>query len=383
MPTLKIVTDKRVCFWGAPTGTIPGEADFARQFAQTGYNTGNMMIGNGLFNATESVVKQYHPGFGVLSPAEFDECFDVVFIPASNFVRNGEDLQAQYDYFSKTKAQFFMFGLGSQVSADEPISLQPGTDKFLRLVAERSGSIGVRGAGTAELLLSLGIHNVDIVGCPSLMDFPNNLTSRRISSVQAETRIATNYSNNVRRHSFCATNFADIESLVFKAFMRPNSFYILQNEASEMEILQHHGESEHADSVAAAVQQASRQFGVDCESAEVRRFFNFNMRMFFDVQAWISCLRTMDFSIGSRFHGNVAALLAGIPAFFIAHDNRTLELCEFFSLPHVKVNSRYSPLSVEEMIELTDYDDFFARLPLVFAHWKTYLARNNLAFRSY
>ncbi len=341
-----------------------------------------MLIGNGLFNATEAAIREYHPGFGVLPPEEFDDHFDIVFIPASNFVRNGEDMQEQYDYFSKTRTQFLVFGLGSQMSAEEPIQLQSGTDKFLRLVAERAGSIGVRGSGTAELLLSLGIRNVDIVGCPSIMHFPNDLKHRRISPITKETRVATNYSNNVRRHSFSAEHFADIESLIFKHFLRDNSFYFLQNEAAEMEILKHQGEFPTSDTVESAIAQASLQFDVDSDSAAVRHFFSFNMRMFFDVQEWISCLRTMAFSIGSRFHGNIAALMAGIPALFIAHDNRTLELCEFFSLPHLEVNRHYSPLTIEQMIDRVDYNDFFSRLPLVFAHWKTFLARNDLDFRS-
>jgi hypothetical protein len=382
MPSLKIVTTKRVCFWGAPSGIAVGETDFARKFQQTGYNTGNMLIGNGLFNATEAPTKTYHPGFGVLSPAEFDEHFDIVFIPASNFVRNGEDMEAQYQYFSKTRTPFLMFGLGSQLSANDPIHLQPGTDKFLRLVAERSGSIGVRGAGTAELLLSLGIRNVDIVGCPSILHFPSDLTSRRIGPITAESRIATNYSNNVRRHSFSAVRFAAIESMIFKHLLRSNSYYILQNEAAEMEIVKNQGAHPTNDSIASAMEQVGNKFDIDSGTAEFRRFLSYNTRIFFNVKEWVACLKTMHFSVGSRFHGNVAALLAGIPALFIAHDNRTLELCEFFSFPHIRVDNVYTPMKIEEMLDKVDYNIFFSRLPLVIAQWKTFLARNSLDFRT-
>ena len=39
-------------------------------------------------------------------------------------------------------------------------------------------------------------------------------------------------------------------------------------------------------------------------------------------------------SFGTRIHGNIAALIAGTPAFVLAHDARTLELARYFEIPH-------------------------------------------------
>ena len=41
----------------------------------------------------------------------------------------------------------------------------------------------------------------------------------------------------------------------------------------------------------------------------------------------------LDFVFGTRIHGNVAAILAGTPAFVLAHDTRTLELASYFEHP--------------------------------------------------
>ena len=50
-------------------------------------------------------------------------------------------------------------------------------------------------------------------------------------------------------------------------------------------------------------------------------------RIRFPVEAWtwLEYLRDFDFATGTRLHGNVAALLAGVPAVLLAHDSRTLE----------------------------------------------------------
>src|SRR5262249_11324523 len=148
-------------------------------------------------------------------------------IPSSNFVRNSVDLQDQYSYFSQTKSQFLVFGLGSQVRPNEKVVLEPGTEKFLRLAAERSGSLGVRGARTAELLLSLGIRNLDITGCPSLLNFPSELKRNRIGHRRISSRIATNYSSNVRSHSFAPLLLKKIESRIFSQLIGDNTFYIV------------------------------------------------------------------------------------------------------------------------------------------------------------
>jgi Polysaccharide pyruvyl transferase len=387
MPKFRIITNKRVCFWGAPADVPSGPATIATRIQQTGYNTGNLLIGHGLFHGTEAQTKAYHPGFGQMSPQQFDEYFDVVFVPSSNFVRNGIDLKAQYDYFSKTKASFFVFGLGSQVKIGEPVQLEPGTDRFLRLAAERSGSLGVRGAGTAELLLSMGIRNIDIIGCPSLLEFPGHIKARPSGTIGPGKRIAVNYSSNVRSHSFAPEMLAALEGALFRRLLKCESYYILQNEEPEIEILNFMGKGIDANkfpisetSIREALRRIARLFSVDVDDNDVRRFLTHNMRIFFKVEEWRTCMQTMDFAIGSRFHGNVAALLAGVPALFLAHDNRTLELCEFFGFPHVRIDPEFTVVPIEELLQLADYGSFISRFHTVHAQWKTFVARNNMEF---
>ncbi|NDZ70642.1 polysaccharide pyruvyl transferase family protein, partial [Streptomyces sp. SID10362] len=61
------------------------------------------------------------------------------------------------------------------------------------------------------------------------------------------------------------------------------------------------------------------------------------VRLYIDPATWISELRPFDFSFGSRIHGNIAALLAGVPSTVLCGDSRTLELCRYFGIPHRKI----------------------------------------------
>jgi Polysaccharide pyruvyl transferase len=158
-----------VCLWGAPAdSTLPGD-DYSAQLAASGGNTGNMFIGYGVYNNLSCAQKSFHPGFHKIPAENFHEFYDIVLIPASNFINSSTDLGAHFQYFPKTKASIVCFGLGSQFLPGQDMALQPGTYKFLRLISERSGSIGVRGAFTAEILWNLNLRNISVVGCPSLL----------------------------------------------------------------------------------------------------------------------------------------------------------------------------------------------------------------------
>ena len=61
-----------------------------------------MFIGHGLYNNLVCDEKSYHPGFHRIAADVFHEYYDLVVIPASNFVNNNTDLEAQYNYFSQT-----------------------------------------------------------------------------------------------------------------------------------------------------------------------------------------------------------------------------------------------------------------------------------------
>jgi hypothetical protein len=72
------------------------------------------------------------------------------------------------DFLEKVKLPCVMIGVGSQApNYDSEIKLQKGTVRFLKIVSERSVSIGARGFFTASWLEKYGIKNVDIIGCPS------------------------------------------------------------------------------------------------------------------------------------------------------------------------------------------------------------------------
>jgi hypothetical protein len=370
---------KRICFWGAPAHVPPFES-LSQGLELTGANTGNLFIGHGLFHGLECAHKAFHPGFGAIPAERLHEHFDMLFVPASNFVGNGVDLTAHADYFARTRVPIFCFGLGSQLRPGEAPSLKPGTERLLHLLAERGGSIGVRGAFTAEVLWRMGIRNTSIVGCPSLLGLRPAALERLAGATPSLDKVALNLSNNVRRHALNPDAMRASENGLFQRLLGENAFYVLQNERPEMELLSAMAAGDSA-KVASAVQRIAEIFEVSASREDMKAFLDRRIRMFFAVDDWVGCMETMSLSIGSRFHGNIAALLAGTPSLCLVHDMRTRELCELLRLPHLILDRRISSEEILEKALDVDQAPFVAQLPRLMMEWSLFLARNGLEAR--
>ena len=59
---------------------------------------------------------------------------------------------------------------------------------------------------------------------------------------------------------------------------------------------------------------------------------------FLAVPAWMEFIHMMDLSIGTRLHGNMLALQAGVPTVFVHHDLRVAELIDTMKLPAIHMN---------------------------------------------
>ncbi|MDQ1530197.1 MAG: hypothetical protein QOE37_302, partial [Microbacteriaceae bacterium] len=81
-------------------------------------------------------------------------------------------------------------------------------------------------------------------------------------------------------------------------------------------------------------------------------------RFFVDAQPWLDHLATFDFSFGTRIHGNIAGLAAGIPSYVLAHDSRTLELARYFDIPHRTMDRVDATTDAADLYAEADYSAF-------------------------
>ena len=103
------------------------------------------------------------------------------------------------------------------------------------------------------------------------------------------------------------------------------------------------------------------------------------MHVFFHIEDWLAWVRQYDFSLGSRFHGNVIAITSGIPALTMVVDSRMDEMTRLFRLPTLPMEDFRLEKPLEYYYDLADYTDFNKAYPERMRVFRDFLQRNGLA----
>ena len=106
------------------------------------------------------------------------------------------------------------------------------------------------------------------------------------------------------------------------------------------------------------------------------------IRFFNNMPEWRNFLMQRGFSLsfGSRIHGNIMAILAGIPAVICACDSRTREMAEFYEIPFVP-KAVYDMERLYELYARTDYRTFNRGFAARYDRYEDFLVRHALAER--
>ncbi len=103
-------------------------------------------------------------------------------------------------------------------------------------------------------------------------------------------------------------------------------------------------------------------------------FFRFQ-----DMPSWFEKIREFDFSFGTRFHGNMVALQGGVPALWVVHDTRTMELCDYLALPYLMLEEVEKLRDISQLQDATDYGAFEKAYDKNYARLYNYLNDTGMA----
>lgn len=259
-----------------------------------------------------------------------------------------ESIKSLLDRFPDKPVVAISLGLQSNVYQPD-FQLSKDMIHTLERMNERA-TIAVRGAYTAEILSKNGIKNFDIVGCPSVYQLP--LYQKNYAPLLASKTVQSATSN-------------------FRTFYEPLK-------AKEEEILLYFSQN-----CTGFVEQTQLDFDrIKIESSENHRkidtWLKNNRAYFFEASDWVSYCKNFDFSLGSRFHGNVMSVLAGVRALFLTTDTRTAELTEFFGVPSLPVSQFDPAKSIQEYYDMADYSKFISSFHGKISNFCVFLAKNKL-----
>lgn len=349
-----------VCFLRTVHGAPAPGASGRERLEASVRNTGNFFF-------EEAVARQLDGYRSVYDVEALPADAEVLVLSMSNFISPSTDLGWLADLLERRRTpRVVMIGAGAQAeSFAHPVELSGGTRRFLALLSHRSESIGVRGFFTAEVLDAIGIRNVEVVGCPSLfyacdrgfrIDKPD-LGGRRPRTVA---------------HCTPYGNYRDAVGHLLSFAVRECEAYIAQSETALL-----------FDEQGAEGREYFFYYynNGDRSSAELEAWMRGHTRWFFDMPSWLRYMAGMEFSVGARFHGSMAALQAGVPALNLACDSRTRELCEYLNLPFALLQDFDGRASAAALYDATDFGLFNAGFARKYDRYRGFLERNGLRHR--
>jgi hypothetical protein len=348
------------------------DRDPMSKLAMTGGNTGNQIIAHALLGQLNyrDISWDYR-----VEPREVAERFDMFVIAAANFLFPSFDFGGMADYIEKADLPVAIVGLGAQARNYDPdIKLLPGTERFLKVVAERAVSIGVRGPFTQQVLDRRAIRNVTVTGCPSYYMRGAPVAEFVKSDFDTVRRISVNASRDVISHAFDAVKMLEIVREIYREGIAWDADFIAQSENAEIRL----ADDMAAASATSALEEICTFLRGVADDAKVRNWAGGHMRVFFRVSDWIDAVREYDFVFGNRFHGNMVALQNGVPACVVCHDTRTEEMCRFLGLPYANIVD-LDTIDVRSLYERVDTAALNSRYKALYPQYMDFLRANGLS----
>jgi hypothetical protein len=358
-----------------PSITAEFGEDPMSKLAKTGGNTGNQVIARGLLD--QIVYDNISWDHGI-DPLEVHERYDMIVVAAANFLFPNFDFGGMARYIERADLPVAIVGLGAQSNNYDPnISLMPGTERFVKVIAERAVSIGVRGPYTQEVLALRNIHNVTVTGCPSYYMAGSKGIALHPRSFEEIRNISINASRDVIGHSFDKEKMRRLVLEIYHAGIKWNADFIAQSEKAEILLAEHPSDELAAESLK---EIATFLKNVVLES-DARNWAAKHVRVFFEVDRWMSAMSDRDFVFGNRFHGCMMALQCNVPALVICHDTRTEDMCKFLDLPWVSIVD-LDQIDVGDLYNRIDVERVNRRYQELYPLYERFLEINGLVLKS-
>ncbi|WP_312420735.1 polysaccharide pyruvyl transferase family protein [Anaerospora hongkongensis] len=296
-------------------------------YTSVGHNTGNLAFWYAVSNHVGGT--KDHIGW-YFDPDFVSENYSTAILPAANQIFIGFDsvVGQLADRLERLKIPLVVVGLGAQANSfTDNLKLTPGLRKFIKVISEKSHTIGVRGAFTAEILAKNGVHNVDVMGCPS-----NFINSNKNLGLMIEEKFKKGTYDKIALNIEFQNKFQTVLSVLMRYLESKNGTVICQGPKESLELCR--GEFNNTE----YINWLRSLFFSEKSGDETILFCKKYCSCFFNGDSWLEYIRGFDLSIGTRLHGNLLAWQAEVPSVFIYHDSRTQELIETMCLPRFGMN---------------------------------------------
>ena len=339
-------------------------------------NSGNLLFSNSVTRALMIEDAQVdhiktNRTFSEEEITEFNEKYDAFVIPLANAFRISfvSELKHLTELVNALDIPCVVASVGyqSEIGDDygQNTELDDAVRDFVKAVLEKSAIIGLRGEYTASYMEHLGYkrdREFTVVGCPSMFKWGDYLPPVKPLNLTPDSRINVN----------CKVTLpSKIQDYIWNGVCRdiPDHWYIPQN-LYELKMFYAAIPFKYCMKVKIP-QSYPGDFSHELYKED-------RVRGFVTEQAWLDFLSKGELNFGTRIHGNICGVLAGIPVFIAAPDIRVLELANYHNIPHTTIEELDSSKSIFELLENVDFESVHKGHEERFAHYHDFLKQNGL-----
>lgn len=332
----------RVAYLAENFGSLPGGSlSLDAVMHLSGHNVGNFAFWNAARKLFDADVKLF--GFGAKIEELTRESVDFIVIPAANFLNATANLEWLANIICELDKPCLVVGLGAQSEHEKSIpELKPGTVAFLKEAAARAPYLAVRGPFSQRVCEAYGVKNVRALGCPSIFTNPDRGLGAKI-----EARWSRRIEKLAIHASSIKTHVRHAERMLYGSLrVHAGSSYIIQRPVELMKLAR-------GEELTGADEQYLHRVNSFLAPDDSRVEFARTIRMAgvvpHSIDSWIFMLEGHSHAVGTRIHGSVLSLSAGLPTLCITHDTRTRELCEVLRVPSVDCSAVKDFSSIADM----------------------------------
>ena len=339
-----------------------------------GGNSGNMLFLYGVINAltTETATCEITNRKSNWSDAEIEiinEEYDGIIMPMADAFRADyvKSLRNYTNFIKKLRIPCVIIGVGLRAEYEPKLEEKRPFDEdvkaFVTEVLNHSSQLGLRGEITGRYLEKLGFipdRDFTVIGCPSLYMHGTAIEERE-----------PNFANIGINLNAIAPN--ETNEFYVNLLKTNKNIHIIQQRGIEFEDWYY---GRHVDLSTFVPEYPPcnifKKFDYQSMKKEDRVHF------YLDVPSWINSVKQYGAFAGCRFHGVVAAILAGVPSVITPIDARTREFAQFHHIPQIKHEDIAEKQSLEKCFENTDLSQFHKHHRKNMENYLSFLSANNL-----
>lgn len=301
------------------------------------------------------------------TPDEINEKYDMIIYPMANFFGRewADGMEALADTFGRIKIPTYIIACGVQAKdygeLDELTKdIGEKAKKFISAIYKTGGEFALRGEFSKEFFVKLGFNSAVVTGCPSLYQLGRDFRMK-VERKVPKNELLPLFNGKMPIFAKAAMRFNESEY-----FDQDCYFPMLYDEKflNDRSL------------------KAKLRFYRNYDIASAKYLSEGRLKHIADMDDWYAYLRKSGFnySFGTRIHGSIMPILAGIPATVLAIDSRTQEMAEFYDIPCWKVNKkdRFNADDVYRMYLEADYTKFNQTYEAKFDKYEAFLKEKGI-----